>query len=430
MIRRRRFHARLLSEYLDARLSDARPESPPDDVHQPAASGFDANLDLARELAELDLQLPHGLAPRLAERLRRLPPEDAARPWWSRWVQAPFLASNRFLFRAPGWLTASVGLVVAAVALIVLGESSFGRLTTASAEEVLRLNDAGLDRLAQPGQWLYRRWRVESSDPSHPLLSPPQQIVSEWADGDDPAMVAGEGRRSDGRLLWRYVTVPEAGGYRPHVYFTADYPGPERGTLYLRPTDAEIAAAFGALPAAQREALDSDLRYLTADFYVPIVSDRRFNLWALEVRARPRSLFGGIELGMDQAPGGSGRQVYRVRMIRPLALAFRWPAEGVSVRVGRSEVVKEISADRYITLRATVHTTFPDGSQTFLSHTREALRAVPARAGRDDPFELAVPPNTPVHRHLASETLQAIIRALASQGRLTAAPEVQVNPAR
>jgi len=413
---RRRLHARLLSEYLDARLSSASTE-PSGGKSGSARTPFDANLDLARELGDLDLRPPANFAPRLLERLRRLPPEAARRPWWSRWTHRPLHASNGVLAGVPGWVAGSL-LAIAAVVLVVLGESSLGRITTASAEEVLRLNDAGLERLAEPGHWLYRRWRVSVRNPNNPALERTEQVVSEWADGDDPALVAGQGAAVDGRLLWRYVTVKEGTSYRGHVYFTPEYPGPERASLYLRPTEAELAEAFRNLPASIRDRLGPDFRYLTSDFYVPIISDRRFNMWALEVRDRPESLFGAIDLQMDQVADGNGRKAYRVRMVRPLAFSFRWAPDGVTVKVGRRESVKDISSDRFITLRATLETRFPDGSTSIVSHTSEELRAVPAHAGGDAPFDLHVPPNTPVYRQSASETLQAIVHALAIQGKV------------
>jgi hypothetical protein len=396
----RRGRARLISEYVDARLGRRTRADAPEATGQDR--DFDELLDLARELSRLEFEPPRGaeraVLQRLAREAARMDEAPAATGWWPAWFGRQAEQDRRPLWQP---------LLTTALALLVLGSTLWlGNLEAPLTAGDLLARVDRLDAMVSPGEVLHRT--VRAGFRTSPAGAAGMQItVQEWLDGSGSRSAAA-GYDDTGRPIWLQVHVLKGAmaGSRMYLYPTSLHP---QGIVVERPSAREFADALAREPAAVREAIEPILRRRQI-VTEPIWSDRWENRLLLGVESRePRP-----EESVDIAPWTTpeGRRGYRLRLVDRLRPWIEWRGPALSGVPAVFERVRYVDARGYLTLRETAEYRLPDGR--VFAYEREVLgsQRLPLDAGAEARFQLDVPLGTPVRRASAQEELLALAEAL------------------
>lgn len=413
MMRRERERARRIAEYVDALLIHRRRRQRQLHADTPADREFRELARLAGALSRIDV------VPReeFASELRNQLPGIAAAAESAR--SEPIMRSAGTMLRAAVsriWrldyvmrtVTATAVLVV--LAFVVVSEISTSK--TVSAAQILTRADATLAEQVRPGTVLYQRWRVADIRRAVDGRETTQErFIDEWLDGSDLQHVAGRWMTTSGQLLTAYSNVREDGEYRGRVYFAPSATNGPRGLLSIEPTRREFQQAAEQFSYGDRLKLN---RYLARDYiYEPIVGERRFNRAVIEHTAGDASIAPRMRLSLDDSGVLGGAAVYKVRVIDPLRVRFRWTASGPpAVWLEQHETLRYISRDTYLTLKTEDDHRYETGER--VSTTRELVETRIAAGGstRQTAFDLEVPAGTAVRTQSAFEQLAAVAAAL------------------
>jgi hypothetical protein len=419
MIGRDRKRARLVSEYTDAFIARLRGSS--DRSAAPEEEGqLDELIDLARELGAIETPPSPQLRRRLSEELRR---ESASVRASALEAGSPRTGLLSLLLEAGGGLAKLPKLrsfrfaTATAAGLLVLLVTFFNVSSnrTASAAELLMRSDLALQSLAGPGELLYQRhlFRTTLRQPDGSERTT-EQIVHEWADGSDLDHAAARGYAPDGTLRWAYLNTRDGElGHRPSVYFTEHHEEGARSLLTVRPTRKELEQQLDSFHGQERRLLKQFLD--RAYIYQPVMGHIRHNSGLLATHreqsgAMPRILLSLDEVGTD---GMEGR-FHRVRIVEPARLYLVWGNGGPRTDVVRVETLRHIHPQSLLTVKSESVFDFRDGRQM-----RVVAQVLETRIERfvsdgSSPFELLVPPGTPVRVHSALEELKSLAGALES----------------
>ncbi len=416
---RKRDRARLLTQYVDARIArparDAergRPDPPPD--------RFDELLDLARTMDGIDLAPPPALEDALLDRLRREVAGDEPRRGWREW------GGGLLRYASPGWLAArprwvGAGVVACTVLAIAIGVSRTTQLVTA-AEAWKRANQAEA-ALAGPGEVLHRRWKksTEIFAADGTRLQRVDEIVDEWWDGDG-AGTAAQGRASDGRLFWATTSRVDAGTRRSGLYLTALYPGPQRDVVIYRPTLRELRDALALRPPDLRRSVGARLdgSYL----YQPVLSDRLANR-ALMIE-EPRG--GGVQLSSvpwTLADGGQGYRLDLVDFSRPW---MEWHGDRIRGFAAVARATRFVDAARFLTVRERQELTIADGRRMVSEREILSTTTAPRTAADADRFTFAPPASVRALQIAPDVELDALADALAPLSTTTGLTTTESTP--
>lgn len=417
MSRRERERAVRIAEYVDGLVVHRRTRESLNGPLTPEDREFRDLARLANELSEIKLIAPGGFADSLAEHLPDMARADARGActpdglWRGALRALRGRAGEWRIWRVPHVLQTAAAMAMAA---LVLGALVFHLTSTrtVSAAEILSRADSALTQLVGPGRVLYRRWNVVERSIAFPGAPPSvaTRQIHEWLDGSDLLRVAGRNVNAAGDLRLAYARVREDGQDRARVYFAPGFSNEPRGLLSIEPSRREFQAALAAFPRPQQTALQT---YLDRGYiYEPIIGERRFNRAMLEEGegVLPRTM-----LSLDATDLVGDVQVYRVRMIDPVRVRFRWRSSGPPVVwLARLETVRSISRDTYLGVRAEETYDFEDGRHIVTTRELVEAQVIDAFAlrGRDDPFTLGAPAGVPVRRQSAVEHLSEVARAL------------------
>jgi hypothetical protein len=410
-MRTRRGRARLISEYVDARIGRRGR------VDAPEATGqdrdFDELLDLARELSRLEFEPPRGaeqaVLQRLAREAARLDEAPVTTGWW------PTLFGRKAeQDRRPFWQP----LLTSAVALLVLGSTLWlGTLEAPLTAGDLLARVDRLDAMVSPGEVLHRTVRTSfrTSSVETPVM---QTTVHEWLDGAGTRSAAA-GYDDAGRPIWLQVHLLEGAmaGSRMYLRPSALHP---QGIVVERPSAREFAEALTREPPAVREAVEPILRrrQVVAE---PIWSDRWENRLMLGIESREPRPEESIDIAPWTTPAG-GRG-YRLRLVDRLRPWIEWRGTALAGVPAVFERVRYVDARAYLTLRETAEYRLPDGR--VFAYEREVLDSerVPLDGHAEARFRLEVPAGTPVRRASAEEELRALADALRPPDKSTHSEE-------
>jgi hypothetical protein len=418
MTRSELHRAQRISEYVDGLVVYHRTQEEHAEVTQ-VDREFRQLTALATALSRIRVRPPAGLEEDLLRRLPVLLPgkrEDTNTWLFSLWRRsAP--GGRSLLASLGGILTVPRAIRAAAAVMLPLALTATllwhgGDVGSASAAEILSLADATVTRLVAAGEVLYRQWIVVAR--IHDASGGPERIeervYQEWMDGADFDHVAGRILTADGRLLLSYTKVREGGELRGHVYFAPGFSNEPRGLLSIEPSRSEFEKAASLFPPDERLLLRT---YLARGYiYEPISGERRFNRTVLDVDggsdALPR-----MRLSLEDAVLAEGARVYKVRVVDPVRVRFRWKSNGPPVAwLERRVTTRFISHDSYLTVGSEELQQFEDGRQVFRSSQLVETHTIKVTDG-PSPFDLEVPKNTPVRRQSAFEQLSAVARVVA-----------------
>lgn len=406
-MRTRRGRARLISEYVDARIArhgEADTRRP-----MPADQDFDQLLDLARELAQLEIESPRGtedaVLQRIEQAVRSLPPETP-RPWLSRlWRGLTEAPTEVALLGRRALQPALIAVVLLAVAVGVLSWLRAGEASLSASDLLARVDR--LETVVSPGEVLHRVVRTTyhtTADKSPAFVT----IVHEWLDGSG-ARSAAEGYAEDGHRLWTQATRTEGDDAGSQMYLMPEATTRPGGLVVVRPAPRDLVRALAGMPAAVQARLQP---ILTRRGVVPepIWSDRWENRVMLGVDVRgPR----GDET-LDVAPWtpASGGRGYQLKAVDPWRPWVEWRSDTITGLPARYERVRFIDGRSYLTVREIAEYHLDDGrifgyERTTLRSERFALDAT-----AESKFHVDAPPGTPVRRASAADELRALADAI------------------
>lgn len=402
-----RRRSRRLAEYTDKlvlrrRNQCAQPESPDED-DEVATLGA-----LAAELTNLDVSAPPGFQDELAAQLRQTgtqaTPAGHRRGLRAAIVDAVARAANIWSF-GPAPLGTAVALVVLLAVIVAV---DFGRPPVVSAEEVLARSDEALAATVHPGEVLKRTWRVQVTSwaraGSQPVVR--ERVVHEWMDGSDFEHVAGQSETTDGRRR-AYATYRQNGTLRSVAFDGGDARAGQPAALNLEPTSDEYLRAVETFPPDARRILHA---YLNRHFiYRPIAGERRFNRQILEGTLggpMPRSV--SVDTTVED-----GRPAFAVRASDPSRVHFLWRTGSAPwVQLAREEGTSYIARDSYLTIKSQQDTHYRAGRRTLEVRTLEDMRTFRRDELTTNPFDIDVPPGTPVNQQSAVDLLTGVLREL------------------
>jgi hypothetical protein len=403
----RRGRARLISEYVDARIGRRTRADAPEATGQDR--DFDELLDLARALSRLEFEPPRGteeaVLQRLAREAARMDEAPVATGWWPAWFGRQAEQDRRPLWQP---------LLGAAVVLLVVG----GMVWRGNLEAPLTAGDLlarvdRLDAMVSPGEVLHRTVRTKFH--ASPAESPVRRTTAEeWLDGSG-SRAAAAGYDDSGQPIWlqvHFLTGATAGSTM-YLHPTALHP---QGIVIERPSAGEFTDALAREPAPVRDAIEPILRRRPI-MTEPIWSDRWENRLLVGVESRdPRP-----EESVDIAPWTTpdGKRGYRLRLVDRLRPWIEWRGPALSGVPAILERVRYVDARAYLTLRETAEYRLPDGR--VFAYEREVVRTerLPLDARAEARFRLDIPPGTPVRRASAKEELRALAEALLPPGPST-----------
>lgn len=410
-----RRRASVLSAYIDSLIIHLRNDqsSEPTSQHD---TEFDALRQLAADLSRIEVVPPPEFAERLEHHIRNVAATQEPAPAWRRraWLRVLLPIRQRVdwssLITAPALRMMGTA---AAVFLILIAVPYRNSAPTVSAADVLTRAQDALAKSVRPGELMFRRWRTVERVRERPGGPERVQVrfLSEWVDGADPRTAAARSRNDRGEVEWAYVS--EAVGNRdvPRVYYAPGFTGTPRGLVSIVPTRAEFESAVARFPSHLQPMLN---QYLARGFlpYHPVLGELRTNEVVLK-DVTDRSPVAPIRLSLDTSSDAEGRTIFRLRVVDPLRVHFRWKIDGPpDAWLATQEVVRYIYADTY--LNARTETLEQDEHGRVISSTRELIetRIVNAAAAGVEPFVLQVPSGVPVRRQEALEDLWQVARAL------------------
>ena len=411
MMRRERERARRISEYVDALLIHRRHRQQGLHGDAPDDREFRELARLAGALSRIEVrprdEFASGFQARLSEILaagKSGTPD--LRPGSMRGaVRAAFRRIWHFEYVRTATATAALLAAIAAI-------SELSTTKTVSAAQILTRADAALAELVRPGTILYQRWRVTDIRlQADGRETTQERFIDEWLDGSDLQHVAGRWMTTTGQVLTAYTNVRENAEYRGRVYFAPSASNELRGLLSIEPTRREFQEAAGRFAETDRLKLNE---YLARGYiYEPILGERRFNRTVIEQTSGQSAIAPRTRLSLDDSSVLAGVAVYKVRVIDPVHVRFRWTSSGPPVVwLERRETIRYISRDTYLTLKTEDDHRYETGER--VSTSREVIETRISTAGStgETAFDLEVPAGTPTRAQSASEQLSAVVAAL------------------
>jgi len=422
MIRKERERARRFSEYVDAALVQRRSQDELRHADTPDDQELRDLVDLANTLGRFDMAPPPewktGLKNQLPDMAARADAEESELLVQS--VFANLRATLRRMWHVPNVLrTATATAVLLGLTVAVLSQLSTTK--TVSAAQILTRGDTALAELVRPGTVLYQKWRVHDRRRSADGMETVQnRFIEEWLDGSDLQHVAGRWTTTAGQVVTAYTNVGTSGEHRGRVYFAPNPTNDSRGLLSIEPTRREFQETAARFSDSERPMLNE---YLARGYiYEPIVGERRFNRAVIEHTAGDELILPRTRISLDDSEELAGVPVYKVRVIDPVRVRFRWTIAGPPVVwLERQETVRYISRETYLTLKTEDDHLYESGERVFTTRELIETRISAADVAREPAFELDVPAGTPARTQSAFDLLTAVAHALnrVSLNRLT-----------
>jgi hypothetical protein len=232
--------------------------------------------------------------------------------------------------------------------------------------------------------------------------------VREWIEGVHQPRVARFAYGQDGRLLWRFLLLPEGDGMRPSLFYPADSSDQLRNALVITPTSKEYREAVGRFPISDQPIFEAFLRPKGG---VGVLGERVFNRSVLGTWSADDAAGQRVVVSLDQAASAVGA-VHRLHYREPARLWFERGADGVlSAHVAQTESVRDISQEDRLTRRTATSCWLEDGRHVFTDWVVTRMQHVP-RLETEDPFKMDVPAGTRVIRVPALDELTRMVPAL------------------
>lgn len=401
-----RRRARRLSDYTDQVVLRRRNEGP-----RPAAPDEDdpeleALSLLAGELTDLEVTPPPNFQEELLAQIRRQDKIPAHEGWRGR------LGAMRscMALLLDDWSlgpTPTRTAVCAAALLAVVAFSYFGQSHVLSAADVLMRSNEALAATVQPGEVLYRRWRVEVTS-SRLGVAPVtrERVIHEWMDGADFDHVAVQSTRGSG-LRYQWASYRENGQIHSVAFNWTNEESGNRPVLHVEPTREDYVREAETFAPEARRLLHT---YLSRSFiYMSIASERRFNREILEGTSGgplPRSIT------VDHVVE-NGKPAFAVRAVDPSRVHFLWRTElPPLVSLAREETISYIAKDSSLTIKSQQDADYRDGRRVVEVRTLEEMRTYRMGELKEDPFRIDIPPGTRVNQQSAHELLAGVVDAL------------------
>jgi len=412
MWRKDRHRARQVSEYMDALIVQRRADADPLDRLLVNDEELHELQVLMRALTDIEMVPPSEFGTECRRQLSRVPQEPL--PISSRHksigrLVRKALRSERRPWPAVPRLPRKIVTSALVAAFLIALPAHPAKPPLASAEEILTLSDVALARVVRPGEVYYRRWRLTFSGRDAEGIRE-ERIAHEWLDGSDLERVASHNLTPEGRLLFGYLSERYDGEVHSSVYFAPAFSDDPRGALHLEPTSAELRQALERTGRDQRPLLRT---YLERHYmYTPILGERRFNRAMLNAPKDPNPLL-RVMLAFDDTGMLSGMPVYRVQVVDPARVRFRWRSDGPpAVSRSLTDTVRYINRDSYLTLKSVETHEYADGARVVVTRELEEARTIRAADLTSDPFRLEVPAGTPTRRQSASDLLAGVAAVL------------------
>jgi len=386
-----------------------------DDAEQATADDAECGelVDLATALSTVHFAAPTQFRESLRRRLDLIQERDRARV--ARRVRRTLADVFARLRPTPALGAFSMRAVYAAAGCLVavaIGPH-LSHAPAASASEILTRAEHAVTTLVSPGEVMIRTWRIVERIQERPGASErtTTRYLVESVDGNDLRHASGRSLDASGHMYLAYVREIVNGRYTPRMYYEPGFAGEARGLVSVVPNRHDFEAATSRFPTQQRKLLTE---YLGRGFgpYEPVTTELRYNESALATREDDESPISPVRVSLEASAALNGRAAYRVRLVEPVRLQFRWRSHGPPlVWLERRESVRYVSAETFLTQKTdeVVH----DESGRRIIATREVIetRVVKAPVPGHDPFALEVPDGVPVRHQSATEHLVEVVRA-------------------
>lgn len=376
-----------------------------------ADDAYDADLQqLARELSAVQLTPADGFRERLRRELEDASRIQQRRPWTLIDSIRNMAARVRTLPAVP------LRPVFAAVAflLVVALAPHLSRSGPVSAAEVLTRAEHAIGALVSRDELIFRKWRIVErfqDRPGAPERTATRYLV-EWMDGADMRRATGQSLDASGHMYLAYVRDVLDGRLVPRVYYEPGYAGEAGGLVSLVPDRHQFEAAVLRFQTTERAMLTAYLAGGNAP-YEPVTSEIRANHLALNETRSDTSPIAPVRLSLDPSTTSQGRTMYRVRLVEPLRVQFRWASQGPpKVWLERRDTVRYISADTYLTVKMESVQQDEFGRRIVAERDVIEMRVIRADALDHDPFKLKVMEGVPVRQQSAEEHLTQVMMAM------------------
>jgi hypothetical protein len=370
-------------------------------------------VDLATELSSVRFAAPEPFRESLRREIEVIQQRDRA-PFGRRFG-GTFADAFARLRATPALGAFSMRAVYAAAGCVIAVAIAphLSQSPAASASEILTRAEHAVTSLVSPGEVMVRKWRIVEriqERPGAPERTTTRYLL-ECLDGNDIRHASGRSLDASGHMYLAYVREMVNGRYTPRVYYEPGFAGEVQGLVSVVPNRHEFEAAASRFPTYERKLLTE---YLGRGFgpYEPVTTELRYNESALATRADDESPMSPVRVSLEPSAALNGRAAYRVRLVEPVRLQFRWRSNGPPVVwLERRESVRYVSSKTFLTQKteAVVH----DESGRRIVSTREVVdtRIVKAPLPDHDPFALEVPAGVPVRHQSATEHLGEVVRA-------------------
>lgn len=370
-------------------------------------------VDLATELSGVRFMPPAHFRESLKREIERIEEQNRSplgRPF-SRLVADAFARLRATA--ALGGFPARTAYAAAGLLVVVAIAPLLSPSPAVSASEVLTRAEHAVASLVSPDEVMFRKWRIAErmqERPGAPERTTTRYLL-EWLDGADIRHASGRSLDASGHMYLAYVREMVNNRYTPRVYYEPGFAGEARGLVSIVPNRYEFEAAASRFPAHERNLLTE---YLGRGFgpYEPVTTELRFNESALAAREHDESPISPMRVSLEPSADMSGRAAYRVRLVEPVRLQFRWRSNGPpKVWLERRESVRYVSSETFLTQK-TEDLVYDESGRRIIA-TREVVetRIVKAPVRDHDPFALEVPHGVPVRHQSATEHLTEVVRA-------------------
>lgn len=417
-----RNHARVVSDYADGLIARRRRIEDEAVQRQADLTDFDELLDLVRALNAIEILPSTGTGTQILQEVRR----QSAKAQFEGAQQAMRRSLLRTLCRelwAARWAAGSVAAVLLVCAVLLVWRAQVRALL---AVEVLQGSETAMAELLGGGGILVRDWAVTvvtrtGADNEERSVT----TVREWVEGVHEPRIARFAYGQDGRLLWRFLLLPDADGMRPSLFYPADAPHRLRNVLVITPTTKEYREAVAGFPRSDQPLFDA---FLKPKGGAGVVGERVFNrsvlgTWSVDDANEQR-----VVVSLDQATSADGA-VHRIHYHEPARLWFERGVDGMlTAHVAQAESVRDISQEDRLTRRTATNCWLEDGRHVFTDWAVTRMQHL-GRLPTEDPFRSDVPVGTRVIRVSAFEELTRMVPALRRiHGGLSRAIEIAPPP--
>lgn len=364
---------------------------------------------LANELSAVRLAPADGFRERLRRELEYVS-RTQLRPSSSR------LGVRRVVARVSALPAVPLRPVFAAVAflLVVALAPHLSRSGPVSAAEVLTRAEHAISALVSPDELIFRKWRIVErfqDRPGAPERTATRYLV-EWMDGADLRRATGQSLDASGHMYLAYVRDVLDGRLVPRVYYEPGYAGEAEGLVSLVPDRHQFEAAALRFQGAEHALLAAYLAGGNAP-YEPVTTEIRANHLALNQSRSDASPVASMRLSLEPSTTSQGRTMYRVRLVEPLRVQFRWASQGPpKVWLERRDTVRYISADTYLMVKMETIQQDEFGRRIVAERDVVEMRVIQADTLDHDPFKLKVMDGVPVRQQSAEEHLTQVLTAM------------------